>query len=215
MGEATFGASGLMLPQSLLPGDPMEYAKLMVPPSGPAKGEALLYANFVAPRGNPGIDLVQGFHAFPLPTDDAFWQPAGSAGPCGADRPPPNWGNRDNVCVKSCGGLGAGVAGLASFDTTCERNGMRDLGKAWDVPYCCAPISCGDAAHPAPNWGVRGGKCLPSCGGIGGTASFDDPCSNHDLVDVGAAYDAAFCCTAVPATRTAAEAAARAARLRR
>lgn len=193
LGEDTFNELSLsQTQQAQLPGNAMEYAKIMVPPDGPAKGQTLMYANFMDPRDNPGVSIPRGFHAFALPGDSAFWTPP--SGLCGPSQPHPDWGNRANVCVKSCGALGAGIPGLKSFDTTCERNGMESLGPAWDTPHCCKPISCGDAAHPSPNWGTKGGLCLPSCGGIGGTASFTDACSNHDLVDVGAAYDVPYCC---------------------
>ncbi|MGE3974982.1 MAG: hypothetical protein AB7F59_10700 [Bdellovibrionales bacterium] len=49
-------------------------------------------------------------------------------------QPYPHWGMKGNQCLKSCGYLG----GTHSFSDSCERHGMRDVGNAYDVPYCCA-----------------------------------------------------------------------------
>jgi hypothetical protein len=192
LGEDVLG--GFLWEEAQLPGNAMEYAHFL-DISGNASlptGSVLLYANWFTPRGDPGTPIPQGFQGLLLSMNDSFW--TASPSPCSDAQPWPNWGNRDGKCAPSCGTLGAGVAGLRSFTSTCERNGMKSLGEAYDVPYCCGPIQCGDSAHQPPNWGEKGGLCLPSCGGIGGTSSFLDPCSNHDLIDVGAAYDVAFCC---------------------
>ena len=42
---------------------------------------------------------------------------------------------------------------------------------------------------------MKGDRCLPSCVGIGGEATFNDACANHGMFDAGPAYDAEFCCT--------------------
>lgn len=49
-------------------------------------------------------------------------------------QPSPHWGMKGGQCLKSCGALG-GNRGLSE---SCERYGMRDMGNAYDVPYCCA-----------------------------------------------------------------------------
>lgn len=58
---------------------------------------------------------------------------------------------------------------------------------------------CDPAAQPAPDWGVKNGQCLRSCGGLGGTSSYPTPCAEHGTVDAGAAYDVPFCCKDAPA----------------
>ena len=194
LGEHSFEELALDSTGTILPGNPMEYFKQMTINGGPDAGNDILYGQFLDERSRPGVLFPSGFRGFPRPGNASFW--TGAPSPCPPSRPAPDWGDRAGVCVRSCGALGAGIAGVVSFDTTCVRNGMRDLGCAYDVPHCCAPITCGDAAHPAPNWGLRGGLCLPSCGGLGGTASFTDPCSEHDLIDAGSAYDAPYCCMA-------------------
>jgi hypothetical protein len=49
-------------------------------------------------------------------------------------QPYPHWGMKGGQCLKSCGSLG-GTRGLSE---SCERYGMRDMGNAYDVPYCCS-----------------------------------------------------------------------------
>ena len=56
--------------------------------------------------------------------------------------------------------------------------------------------ACNPATQPAPHWGVKGGVCLPSCGGLGGTSSSAAPCAQTGKVDAGAAFDVPYCCKA-------------------
>jgi hypothetical protein len=107
-------------------------------------------------------------------------------------QPLPAWGQKNGQCLKSCGDLG----GTASFVDACSLHGMKDAGSAYDVPFCCkaGASTCDPATQPAPNYGVRNNRCLPSCGGIGGTAAYPDSCANHGMVSAGESYDSAFCC---------------------
>lgn len=115
-------------------------------------------------------------------------------------QPSPHWGVKNNQCMRSCGQIG----GTRSFTTTCAANGMRDVGVAYDVPYCCASL-CNPVTQPAPNWGVKSGQCLPSCGGRGGTRAFTTSCAANGMRDVGVAYDVPYCCASLcnPATQPA------------
>jgi hypothetical protein len=61
---------------------------------------------------------------------------------------------------------------------------------------------CSPTTQMAPDWGAKNGQCLRSCGALGGTQALADACSNHGLTDVGAAYDAPYCCK-VPSAMTA------------
>ncbi|MCB0361764.1 MAG: c-type cytochrome, partial [Bdellovibrionales bacterium] len=74
--------------------------------------------------------------------------------------------------------LDSEIRPIVSFDST-----HKVVEEVYVVPPIC------DANHPAPHWGVKDGKCLGSCGAIGGTAAFTDPCSNHGMLDAGKAYD--------------------------
>ena len=192
LGEGAFQELQLDPNGTILPANAMEYFKAMTVSGGEYGGTPILYGNFFDPRGPPGVQWAEGYSGFPVPAAPAFW--TGLPSPCSGSQQPPNWGERAGVCLQSCGALGAGIAGLAGQIQSCARVGMRDVGVAYDTPHCCAPITCGDAAHPSPNWGLKDGLCLPSCGGIGGTAGYDDACSEHDMIDAGAAYDAPFCC---------------------
>ncbi|MBK9038501.1 MAG: right-handed parallel beta-helix repeat-containing protein [Bdellovibrionales bacterium] len=131
--------------------------------------------------------------------------PPPPASVCDANHPAPSWGGKDGQCLASCGGLG----GTSAFADACSNHGKVDAGRAYDVPFCCKdpapvspppppppppPTSVCDANHTAPHWGVKGGQCLASCGGLGGTSAFADACSNHGKVDAGRAYDVPFCC---------------------
>ncbi|WP_413290457.1 hypothetical protein [Bdellovibrio sp. HCB337] len=53
---------------------------------------------------------------------------------------------------------------------------------------------CNPATQPAPHWGVKNGKCLRSCGGLGGTRGFTTACSLNGMIDAGPAYDVPYCC---------------------
>jgi hypothetical protein len=53
---------------------------------------------------------------------------------------------------------------------------------------------CDPVLQPSPNWGVRNGACLPSCGGAGGTAALATSCSSAGLQSAGSAYDTEYCC---------------------
>lgn len=57
---------------------------------------------------------------------------------------------------------------------------------------------CDPETQPAPHWGSKNGKCLPSCGGAGGTAAFGDDCANHEMTSAGEAYDVQYCCKENP-----------------
>jgi hypothetical protein len=115
-------------------------------------------------------------------------------------QPSPDWGVKDGTCMRSCGQIG----GTRSFTTSCASNGLRDVGVAYDVPYCCGPI-CDPVTQPFPHWGVKNNVCMLSCGQIGGTAAPKTACSNNGLKDMGVAYDVSYCCGPVcdPKTQTA------------
>lgn len=57
---------------------------------------------------------------------------------------------------------------------------------------------CDRDTQPFPHWGVKGGQCLKSCGGLAGpnAQSFDagEMCSRHGMVNAGIAYDVPVCC---------------------
>ncbi len=55
-------------------------------------------------------------------------------------------------------------------------------------------LSWCSSSQKAPDWGQKNGKCLASCGGIGGKVSYNEPCVQHGKADVGVAYDVPFCC---------------------
>ncbi|HRI64265.1 MAG TPA: hypothetical protein PK156_08500, partial [Polyangium sp.] len=110
-------------------------------------------------------------------------------------QPSPAWGVKGGQCLASC----AQVGGTSSFMTPCAQNGKIDAGPAYDVAYCCFEGStsmpgCDPATQPSPQWGIKGGQCLPACGVAGGTSAFTTPCSQNGKVDAGQAYDVAYCC---------------------
>ena len=124
-----------MLGGNTLPGNAQEYAKFMVQPNG----SKLLYAHFLGGRSNPGYAIPSGCEGLVLShdADPGFW-----SNPCGPDKHYPDWGPRDRECLPSCGGL----HGTSGSDTPCA-GGTRDMGKAWDTPYCCGGSSAdGDNA---------------------------------------------------------------------
>jgi len=65
----------------------------------------------------------------------------------------------------------------------------------------CEISVCLPETHAAPHWGTRDGKCLRSCGAVGGTKVTDGPCENHDMVTAGSAYDTEFCCREAAASQ--------------
>jgi hypothetical protein len=113
-------------------------------------------------------------------------------------QPAPAWGTKNGQCLQGCGVLG----GTSAFESPCADHGKVDAGAAYDVAYCCkdagAPPVCDPKTQPAPQWGVKDGKCLGACGVIGGTSAFVTPCSQNGKVDAGAAYDVAYCCKDPP-----------------
>eukprot|EP00937_MAST-01D_sp_MAST-1D-sp2_P003487 g3487.t1 len=123
-------ANEVMLDGASLPGNAQEYAKELALPSG----DKLLAAHFLDKRdGSPGYAIPAGFVGIVLPRHDnaAFWA---LSSPCSPAQPYPGWGDRAMQCMPSCGGRG----GTSSFNTPCDANGKRDVGQAYDVPYCCA-----------------------------------------------------------------------------
>jgi hypothetical protein len=64
------------------------------------------------------------------------------------------------------------------------RGGRDD--RRWRV---CDPVN-----QPWPHWGERRGRCLKSCGSLGGTHSFSTSCDRYGMVDMGEAYDVPYCC---------------------
>ena len=120
-----------MLDGNFLPGNAQEYAKFMVQPNG----SKLLFAHFLEGRSNPGYAIPSGCEGLVLSqdADPGFW-----SNPCGPEKHFPDWGPRDRECLPSCGGL----HGTSSSDTPCS-GGRRDMGKAWDTPYCCGGGSTG------------------------------------------------------------------------
>lgn len=204
LGEDT--APEFQLSPNALPGNSMEYGRVMTVPNvsgilAAAAGQLLLYAYFLTGRGNktatnPGFPIPAGYIAFPRPNDPKFW---GEQYPCSpAQRRSGRWGVRSGKCLRSCASLADGIVGVKASNSSCIRAGMQSLGVAFDTPYCCAPIECGDTAHPSPQWGTRGGRCLPSCGVLGGNCSLSaSPCSARSMVDVGDAYDTLHCCAVV------------------
>jgi len=180
------------LNSSALPSNSMEYLKIIV---NPGSNQTNLYLQALHERTQgPGYDMPSGFQAIPVPTggeNAAFFF---GADPCAEEQPPPDWGERAGGCMLSCGGLGG-----QGFDTPCYENGLADQGTPYDAPYCCGVVvPCGDADHPEPDWGMRDGKCLSSCGGLGGTSSSEVQCAVNGKLDAGKAYDAEFCCKKVP-----------------
>lgn len=62
------------------------------------------------------------------------------------------------------------------------------------IPSPTASV-CDPKTQAPPNYGVKNGVCLPSCGFIKGNSS-DKACSDVGLESAGPAFDAAFCCKA-------------------
>jgi hypothetical protein len=117
----------------------------------------------------------------------------GAVGACDpVKQPAPAWGMKAGQCLASCDVVG----GTSASTKPCAKVGKVDAGKAYDVDYCCfdPPSACDPATQPSPQWGPKGGQCLPGCGTIGGTSAFESPCAQHGKVDAGAAYDVAYCC---------------------
>ncbi len=156
----------------------------------------------------PACGVIGGTSAFTTPCDQHGKVDAGTAydvdycckdPASGCDpttQPAPQWGTKNGQCLPACGVLG----GTSAFTTPCDQNGKIDAGAAYDVDYCCKdPASgCDPATHPAPQWGMKNGQCLPACGVIGGTSAFTTPCDQHGKVDAGAAYDVDYCCKEPP-----------------
>jgi hypothetical protein len=155
-----------------------------------------------------GCGVIGGTSAFTTPCDQngkvdagmaydvayCCWDGAAPTPICDpVTQPSPQWGYKNGQCLPSCGGLG----GTSAFETPCAQNGKVDAGSAYDVAYCCkdgASSVCDPATQPSPQWGVKDGKCLQACGLIGGTSAFETPCAQNGKVDVGQAYDVAYCC---------------------
>jgi hypothetical protein len=164
-------------------------------------------------EGESGVPTLS-FNAY---RDYVAAHPSPSSGPAPAPacdpvtQPAPHFGERAGQCLPSCGVLGG-----RAYADACANHGMLDAGAAYDVPYCCrspetqptdptpAPI-CDPVSQPAPHWGERNGGCYPSCGALGGTAAFGDPCANHGMLDAGTAYDVAYCCRAGESATTESE----------
>lgn len=87
--------------------------------------------------------------------------------------PFPNWGYKGDVCIRSCGSLG----GTMSFDDACSNHGAYEVGKAYDVAYCCRPNGTG-----TPPDGNTGGTTNPTyttgvnCSAADVGARADCPC---------------------------------------
>jgi hypothetical protein len=73
----------------------------------------------------------------------------------------------------------------------------------WHDNYLCYQVAASSAAagarcnpvtQPAPHWGMKAGRCLGSCGRIGGRAAFHEPCWQHGMAAAGEAYDVPYCC---------------------
>jgi hypothetical protein len=168
-----------------LPDNPMEYFRWVYNPVMQSWG---VFGAFMNKPGAPtSRTLPGGLYFIPI---DVSKLPVKNSIVCNpSTQPSPNWGVKNGTCMLSCGQIG----GTRSFTTTCASNGLRDVGVAYDVPYCCGPL-CDPVTQPAPNWGLKNGQCIPSCGGIGGTVALKTACSSNGLKDMGAAYDATFCC---------------------
>src|SRR6185295_6957392 len=132
----------------------------------------------------------------PSPTPTPTSTPPPTCNP--VTQPSPHWGVKNGQCVKSCGALGGQFAPASA----CSNFGYVDVGVAYDVPFCCkagttpppAPPTCDPVTQPSPHWGIKNGQCLKSCGALGGNAAPPNVCSSIGAVDVGVAYDVAFCC---------------------
>ena len=174
-----------------MPSNSHEYAKVLVNPNDDVTN---FYGQYLGTRPPPGYSLPSGFQAVSVPSaaNPGFFF---GSNPCLIDQPSPNWGERAGVCVQSCGQLG----GEASYSDSCYNHGRVDAGTAYDTPYCCGPlVTCGGADHPSPDWGVKDGMCLRSCGGVGGTVGETSACQAANLIDAGKAYDAPYCCKSAP-----------------
>jgi len=117
-----------------------------------------------------------------------MWQSCNPTACCAG----PHYGFKGGVCRKSCGALGGPSA--RSFNSgSCEQRCMGSAGTAYDVPLCCVPNG-----RPAPHYGQKNGRCMGSCGAIGGTSSFHDSCANHGKGPAPGgemnAYDVPHCC---------------------
>jgi len=175
------------LNSTALPSNSQEYVKVLQDPTN--NNAASLYGQFLGTRPSPGYSLPSSYQAIPVPLDgnNVFFDGIGT---CAA-----GYGERAGECVPSCGGLG----GVASYIDPCYNHGRSDVGKAWDTPFCCgAEITCGDASHPKPDWGVKNGVCLRSCGGVGGTVGSTSHCAMQNKLIAGKSYDAPYCCKSTP-----------------
>ena len=107
-------------------------------------------------------------------------------------QPAPSWNVKNGQCLPSCGALGGTIAS----PSPCASQGFTDVGEAWDVAFCCTQPAGGpcDASQTAPEWGEKGGACLPQCGKLGGTLASAKPCDQIGKQDAGVAYDVDYCC---------------------
>lgn len=127
-------ANEVTLDGSTLPGNPMEYAKLIAIQNG---GPTVMAAHYLDPDSyhNTGFKIPGGFNGVVLSKETdfekKFW---GITNPCNSNQKFPDWGDRATKCLPSCGGLG----GLSSYNEPCSSHGKQDKGQAYDAPYCCA-----------------------------------------------------------------------------
>lgn len=126
-------AHEVMLDGSTLPGNALEYAKLIEIQNG---GPTVMAAHYLPPDSYhaTSYSIPGGFEGVVLPKDTdfekGFW---GISSPCSNSQPYPDWGDRAMKCLPSCGGLG----GTSSFNEPCAEHGKQDKGLAYDAPYCC------------------------------------------------------------------------------
>jgi hypothetical protein len=59
------------------------------------------------------------------------------------------------------------------------------------------PARCEGAQYAYPHYGIKDGKCLASCGVLGGTLAPKSSCASNGLREVGSAYDVPNCCASL------------------
>ena len=126
------------------------------------------------------------------PTDSCRWRGDGTCNrgcawgndpDCPPEPPPPD-----------CCGDPADPCGWEG-DGTCNR------GCAWGPDPDCntpPPPVCDPSTQPPPHWGQRNGRCLPSCGSLGGTHCGGGAQCPSGMSSVGDSYDCNACCKADP-----------------
>ncbi len=110
-------------------------------------------------------------------------------------QPFPGWGVKDGQCLRSCGQLGGN---WCEGGSSCP-SGTTVAGASYDCNVCCksggtSSGACDPRTQPFPDWGVKDGQCLRSCGQLGGTWCEGGTRCPSGLSVAGLSYDCPVCC---------------------